>query len=329
MNSSASPVISVITTFHNAEGTLVEAIDSLLQQKEERFEVLLVDDGSNDRSANIVRRYTDPRLRLLQPGRVGRVAALNLALENARTDLVAILDADDRALPHRLGDQVCYLHKHPDITLLAGNVALIDRAGKKLGQTNISEPHGGIVAAIMELNPFAHSSVAFRRSSALAVGGYNPRCEKSIDFNFYLSLLAAGAHFAALPHCVTELRYYSESWGRNDDQALQMRFGILGLVSFRSMELGRGSLFGLPEKKWRKLRELFDVWFERRGFLRRHRARSHLRQAVVALRAFHHADALRHGYAAMQQDLLAMLSSGIGFRYPSDVDEFLSLSEWE
>jgi len=330
MNGSAEvtiPVISVLTTFHNAEATLAEAIDSVLRQDEERFEVLLVDDGSTDCSAEIVRRYSDSRLRLLQPGRIGRVAALNLALENARADLVAILDADDRSAPCRLGDQVRYLGEHADVTLVAGNVGLIDRTGKKLGRTNIGESHDQIVASLLALNPFAHSSIAFRRISALAVGGYNSRCEKSVDFNFYLSLLTAGARFGGLPQCVTELRYYPESWGRRDDEALQMRFGILGLVVFRGMELGHGSLFSLSDAKWRELRCLFDAWFVRRGFLRRYRARSLLRRAATALRTFRYADAMRHASAALRLDLSATLRPGIGFHYPSDADEFLSLLE--
>lgn len=325
----ARPIISVVTTFHNAEATLAEAIDSVLRQEEARFEVLLVDDGSTDCSAEIARRYTDSRLRMLQPGRIGRAAALNLALEHACADLVAILDADDRSAPCRLGEQVRYLDEHADIALVASNVALIDRAGKNLGRTNIGQSHDRIVAALLALNPFAHSSVTFRRVSALAVGGYNSRCEKSIDFNFYLSLLTAGARFGALPQCVTELRYYPESWGRHDDEALQMRFGILGLVAFRGMELGRGSLFSLSDAKWRELRHLFDAWFERRGFLRRHRARSRLRQAVTAMRAFRHADAMGQVFAALRLDLSATVHRGIGFRYPSDADEFLALWERE
>lgn len=329
MIGSTGPAISVVMTFHNAEATLAEAIDSLLRQEEGRFEVLLVDDGSTDSSAEVVRRYTDPRLRLFQPGRVGRATALNLALEHARADLVAILDADDRSAPRRLREQVRYLREHVDIALVASNVLLVDRTGKSLGRTNIGECHDQIVASLLSLNPFAHSSVAFRRVSALAVGGYNPRCEKSIDFNFYLALLAAGARFGALPQCLTELRYYPESWGRCDDDALQMRFGILGLVAFRSMELGHGSLFSLSDEKWREFRHLFGAWFEQRGFLRRHRARSRLRQAGTALQALRHAEAIRHAYAALRLDLCATLRRGIDFRYPSDADEFLTLWEKE
>lgn len=324
MTASVSPEISVVTTFHNAETTLAEAIESVLKQEEVSLELLLVDDGSSDNSVDLVRHYREPRLRLLRPGRVGRAVALNIGLARARATLVAVLDADDRAAPFRFRDQVRFLHEHSEVTLVAGNAALIDRCGERLGQTDIECTHERLVAALFALNPFAHSTVAYRRANALSVGGYNARCEKSIDFNFYLAMLADGARFGAMPQRLIDLRFYPESWGRCDDRALQMRFGILGLANFRSRQLGLEPLFALPELQWRVLRNQFDTWFDRRGFLARYQARAPLRQAASAWYARNYGKAVKHAVEALRLDPFAPLRRGIGFRYPEHVDAFLA-----
>jgi glycosyltransferase involved in cell wall biosynthesis len=323
VTASPTPEISVVMTFHNAALTLDEAIQSVLGQEAVDFELLLVDDGSSDSSVEVTRRYTDPRLRLLQPGRVGRATALNLGLAKARAGLVAILDADDRAAPFRLRDQVAFLRQHPEVTLVAGNAALINRGGERLGQTDIGCSHERLVATLFALNPFAHSTVAYRRANALAVGGYNTRCEKSIDFNFYLALLADGARFGGMPQQIIELRYYPETWGRRDDSALQMRFGILGLANFRSRQLGRDPLLSLPDSQWLALRKQFDAWFEGRGFLARHQARAPLHQAAAAWRDGDYRKVVMYAAAALRLDPFAPLRRGIGFRYPKHVDAFL------
>jgi glycosyltransferase involved in cell wall biosynthesis len=318
------PEITVVITFHNAEATLAEAIDSVLCQECVNLELLLVDDGSTDASAAVALRFSDPPVRLLRPGRVGRAAALNLGIKQARAELVAILDADDRAHPDRFRAQVAYLREHAEISLVAGNVALISRDGRALGATNIYNAHEHIVSNLFALNPFAHSATAYRRKAALNVGGYNHRCEKSIDFNFYLALLSSGARFGWLQQQLIDLRYYSESWGRRDDRALQIRFGILGLVSFRNQELGHGSLYALTESQWTLLRIQFDDWFDR-FFLARHSAREYLKKAAVAWRSQQYAQACGFAWTALRCDPLAPFRRGLGFRYPRDADTFLEL----
>ena len=80
------PLVTVITTFYNAEQTIEAAVESVLSQTFEDFEYILIDDGSSDRSNSIIKTFKDNRIRLIGPERLGRVKSLNLALENAKDE---------------------------------------------------------------------------------------------------------------------------------------------------------------------------------------------------------------------------------------------------
>lgn len=100
MNKS-SPKISIITPAYNAEGTIAEAIESVLQQDWSNWELLVVDDGSQDRTASVVKSYSsDRRVKLFSQKNAGVSAARNKAIESSTGDLICFLDADD-VLPNR------------------------------------------------------------------------------------------------------------------------------------------------------------------------------------------------------------------------------------
>lgn len=116
---SETPLVSVVTIFLDAERFLAEAIESVRAQTYERWELVLVDDGSRDGSSGIAREYSarDPdRIRVFEhPGHenLGMSASRNLGIAHARGDLIALLDADDVYLPEKLANQVAVLAEHP------------------------------------------------------------------------------------------------------------------------------------------------------------------------------------------------------------------------
>ena len=122
------PAVSVITIFYNASLYLAEAIDSVLAQELQDFELLLVDDGSTDQSGDIARAYAarDPeRIRYLRhPDGLnhGMSATRNRGLQDARGEFVAFLDADDRWAPTKLGEQVEILRRLPEVDAVCGTV---------------------------------------------------------------------------------------------------------------------------------------------------------------------------------------------------------------
>lgn len=113
---SAEPRVTVLMPVYNAEATLREAMDSILAQTLTDFEFLIIDDGSTDGSAAIIRSYNDPRIHLVQNERNLKLAAtLNRGLDLARGEYVARMDADDISLPERLTRQVAFMDAHPAV----------------------------------------------------------------------------------------------------------------------------------------------------------------------------------------------------------------------
>jgi glycosyltransferase involved in cell wall biosynthesis len=120
------PLVSIITIFLNAEEYIEEAIASAIAQSYDAWELLLVDDGSTDRSSKIARAYAaqyPEKIRYLEhPGHenLGMSASRNLGIQHAQGDYIAFLDADDVYLPHKIAQQVAILESHPEAALVCG-----------------------------------------------------------------------------------------------------------------------------------------------------------------------------------------------------------------
>lgn len=111
-----SPRVTVLMPVYNGEKYLREAIESILGQTFRDYEFLIVNDGSTDRSAEIIGSYLDPRIRLVHNGtNSGLIFTLNRGLELAQGAFVARMDCDDISLPERLAKQVAFMDSHPEI----------------------------------------------------------------------------------------------------------------------------------------------------------------------------------------------------------------------
>ena len=110
------PIVTVLLPVYNGERYLRAAVESILHQTFESFELLIVDDGSTDGTEAICRSFTDPRIRVVRhETNAGLVSALNSGIELIRTKYVARMDADDVSLPDRLARQIVFLESRPDI----------------------------------------------------------------------------------------------------------------------------------------------------------------------------------------------------------------------
>ena len=116
--SEARPLVSAVMPVFNGEAFLVEALESLLAQDYEPFEVVVCDDGSTDGTADILRSY--PTIRTVAQGNMGAAAARNAAIAVSRGTLVATFDADDHWPANRLTLQAEYLLEHPETGCVMG-----------------------------------------------------------------------------------------------------------------------------------------------------------------------------------------------------------------
>jgi glycosyltransferase involved in cell wall biosynthesis len=114
-----APLVTVLMPVYNGEAYLSEAIESILQQSFTNFEFLILNDGSIDRSEEIIRSYTDSRIRLINNAtNMKLIATLNRGLDQAQGKYIVRMDADDISLPQRIERQVEWLEKNPEYGLV-------------------------------------------------------------------------------------------------------------------------------------------------------------------------------------------------------------------
>lgn len=131
-----NPKISVVMPVYNAERYLTEAIESILNQTESDFELLIIDDGSTDHTLQIIEDYqNDNRVVLLRNAtNIGVSATLNRGLREAKGKYIARMDADDIALPDRFKKQVAFLEEHRDIVLISCGMQCFGNSNAVLGE---------------------------------------------------------------------------------------------------------------------------------------------------------------------------------------------------
>lgn len=249
-----TPKVSVVMAVYNDPDYLRPAIDSILQQTFKDFEFIIVDDGSTDNTPNILKSYTDKRLRIIIQANAGPGAAANTGIRASSAQYIARLDADDIAAPNRLETQIEFLDTHPDCVLIGGLMEFITADDKKIFVQDVPLQSEDILRALKAGTcPFIHSSVMFRRDAAIKAGLYNSDIYWGIDPIFYNRLWKAGfTNMVNLPVCMGKYRIVpnaltNQSWavlkkkGRilrkmaNDEKITEKELMYTGNVAKRSL----------------------------------------------------------------------------------------------
>lgn len=186
--------LTVLLPAYNVERYIAEAIDSVLAQTFKDFEFLIINDGSKDRTLEIIKSYTDPRIRIIDQANMGLIDTLNKGMAIAAGDIIARIDADDVAFPQRLEHQLNFLNEHPDYVLVGAEVNIIDKDGAFLMKfpPPVGYTHEEISRRIEERCPFNHPSVMFRKEAALKAGGYPKNALLFEDHLLWTKMLRIG-----------------------------------------------------------------------------------------------------------------------------------------
>jgi glycosyltransferase involved in cell wall biosynthesis len=184
------PRVSVILAVYNGERFLSEAIDSILRQTFRDFEFLIVDDGSTDRTRDIIGSFRDSRVTVVRNERnLGLSRSLNRALVMARGEYIARQDADDVSDPDRFAEQVRYLDHHPRVALLGTGYRHVDSHGAVAGATVLPRDDLDIRWEMFFSCPFVNSSVMWRRVPVHEqVGRYNEQFAYAQDNELWLRI---------------------------------------------------------------------------------------------------------------------------------------------
>ena len=203
---SALPHISVILPVWNAAATLRAAVDSLEADSIRGVEVIAVNDGSTDGSAELLDDMTRSRewLRVLHAPHRGIAPALNTGLAAASGAFIARMDADDRSLPGRLERQRRFLLEHRSIGLVSGRVRFGGDPRRARGYAhyvswinNLRDPDDIAAMRFVE-SPFAHPAVMFRANLVRLHGGYRDGAFPE-DYELWLRWMDQGVRMASIP----------------------------------------------------------------------------------------------------------------------------------
>ncbi|WP_051200730.1 glycosyltransferase family 2 protein [Butyrivibrio sp. XPD2002] len=204
----ATLVSVVMASFNEPSNIIGEAIDSILAQTYGNFELLIIDDSTNEETIHKLNSYNDPRIRLVRQGHHAYLPEkLNVGLKMARGKYIARMDADDIALKERFEKQVDFLEKHSNIYVIGGQVNLMDESGYVFSEKKYPLKGLKLYMHSTYKSPFNHPSTMFRKELIDSGFLYNESLTKtSEDIDLWLRIIHEGYGIANLPIKVTNYR---------------------------------------------------------------------------------------------------------------------------
>jgi glycosyltransferase involved in cell wall biosynthesis len=182
-----NPNITVLMPVYNGEEYLREAIESILNQTYSNFEFIIINDGSNDSSEEIILSYHDERIRYIKNEQnLKLIASLNKGIDLANGKYIARMDADDISMPNRLESQFNFMESNPEIGLLGSNILEFTNDVNKSTKINFNESHDEIKFKLFFDTHFPHPA-AFIRKSILDDNNlrFDPECLHAEDYDLW------------------------------------------------------------------------------------------------------------------------------------------------
>jgi glycosyltransferase involved in cell wall biosynthesis len=235
--------VTVIIPAYNAEKYLAEAIESILAQSFKNFELIIIDDGSRDCSAEVISRYAikDSRIVALKnPTNLGIAATRNRGLKTATGQYIAWQDADDISMPGRLQLQVDFLDLHPDVGILGGNIEIF-LGNSVIEKRKYPEGDSELRKCIYRYSPIAQPTAMIRADLFKRVGNYDlelPPAE-DLDMTFRIGAIARLANLPVtlIKYRISDSSATSTMSRKMELNSLKIRFKYASLNGFQ-MSLG-------------------------------------------------------------------------------------------
>jgi glycosyltransferase involved in cell wall biosynthesis len=202
MSSPQNPKVTVFIPVHNRERYIGDAIQSILVQDFQDFDILLIDDGSTDRSVEVMRSFHDPRICIVQnETNLGIPQTRNRGLELARGEYIALLDSDDRASSDRLHKQIAYLDTHQECVQIGSWCRMMNEQGIPLKKIKRQPAHPEEIKAELLFRCCMSNRTIMGRTEILRKFGYRndfPRCQ---DYDLHVRL-SSQFKMANIPECL-------------------------------------------------------------------------------------------------------------------------------
>ncbi|MGQ9569633.1 MAG: glycosyltransferase [Thermodesulfovibrionales bacterium] len=207
-------LISICIPTYNRAGLIRDAIDSVLAQEYIDYEILVVDDGSTDETANIISRYRDNRIRYIRKEHSGAPATRNRCIAEARGEYIVWLDSDDVLLPGTLQTYAKAIEENPDVDVLYGDLIVTDAHLNNKRTLTYRDWYGrskDLISSLINENPVPNPGVMVKKDCYKRFGNYDESFTRAHDYEFW-SRIAGKAIFKHVGKVVAKWRMHDSNW---------------------------------------------------------------------------------------------------------------------
>ena len=233
-----SPLISVLLPLFNGEKYVFETIKSILNQSYNNFELIIINDGSNDNSLKEINKFNDNRIRLINQQNQGLAKSLNIAASLSKGKYLARIDQDDICLPNRFQIQINYLEKNEKISVVGGASIYINEKGKNLGRGFTTTWPISIKRTLLNQNGclISHPTVMMRKVDFDDVGGYSESIYKnSADYFLWFCFVKKQYKIANLSDVLIKYRLHESSMSASTSTYLKEDFNNADLLNYNNL----------------------------------------------------------------------------------------------
>lgn len=208
-------MISVVMPAYNTEAFIAEAIESILKQTYRDFEFIIVDDGSTDRTGEIVRQYAaqDARIQVIEGPHAGASAAMNQGIAAAQREWVAVMHSDDVAMPQRLEKQLAAAQASPEVVVWGTHAYRVAGDGRRLNHFSLGPVDSDEFHALRsqaEIVQVIHPTAFMHRETLNAVGGYDVTVRVGEDVELF-DRMALHGEVRTIPEALMDYRFHDSS----------------------------------------------------------------------------------------------------------------------
>jgi glycosyltransferase involved in cell wall biosynthesis len=262
MSATSEPLVSVITPAYNAESYLDVAIESVIAQTYSAWELIIVDDGSTDGTAALVKSWAakDPRIVYLYQKNQRMASARNTGLKHAQGKYIAFLDADNLFLSDKLKTQVTYLESHPDVGVVYSRIIhFYDREPGVFYENKNEKPLAeDQFRDLLYRNAVNVLSVLIRKECFDRYGAFQEQWKACDEHFVWINLAAHDVRFAFLPETVGRLRLHPNEYSRRPEFIYDTAFYFLKLIPIIEQSLSAEKRaryqadFGILRRRWER-----------------------------------------------------------------------------
>ena len=232
--------VSVVMAAYNVEQFIGEAIQSVINQTYEDWELQIGDDASTDSTPEVAFGFINGHNINIHMGskNMRQAHRRNDLILKAQGEYIAILDADDYAFPTRLAKQVEFLDSHPDVFCVGSGIAFINKDGKDIRKAKTYPiDHDAIVRSYKKgLNPIPHSTTMYRKIDFIDLGGYNETFKIAEDYALWITAIVMGKKLASIPEVLVKYRENPTSVVHRHTTRQRKQEKAMGLNSLKTGE---------------------------------------------------------------------------------------------